>query len=99
MIMISLQNKIFWAALLALIFFSGSRAFVKNLIIKASLFLAPERESRQAGNQALALLIKTGDLKKKNLRLKKARGVNAKTRLIPANAFFGGGYLFQDPGF
>ncbi|OGF59223.1 hypothetical protein A2652_00780 [Candidatus Giovannonibacteria bacterium RIFCSPHIGHO2_01_FULL_43_140] len=94
--MISLQNKIFWAALLALIFFSGSRAFVKNLIIKASLFLAPERESRQAGNQALALLIKIRDLEKENLRLQKALGVNAKTRLIPANAVFGGGYLFSD---
>mgnify|MGYP001568652951 CR=1 FL=1 len=95
--MISLQNKVFFAALLAvLIFFSGSRAFVKNLIIKASFFLAPERESRQAGRESLTLLIKIRDLEKENLRLQKALGVNGKTRLIPANAVFGGGYLFSD---
>ena len=81
---------------MALIFFSGSRAFVKNLIIKASLFLAPERESRQAGNQALALLIKIRDLEKENAKLKKALSINGKIRLIPANVVFGGGYLFFD---
>ncbi|KKT57414.1 MAG: hypothetical protein UW81_C0024G0017 [Candidatus Giovannonibacteria bacterium GW2011_GWC2_44_9] len=79
-----------------LVFFGGSRGFIKNLIIKASLFLVPERESRQASNQALALLIKIRDLERENLKLKKALGVNGKNRLIPANIVFGGGYLFSD---
>lgn len=94
--MISLQNKAFWAALIVLFFFSGSRVFIKNLIVKTSLFLAPERESRQASRESLALLIKIRDLEKENIRLQKALGVNSKTRLIPANAIFGGGYLFSD---
>jgi len=96
MIMISLQNKIFWAALLALFFFSGSRAFIKNLIVKTSLFLAPEREFRQASRESLALLIKIRDLEKENAKLKKALSINGKIRLIPANVVFGGGYLFFD---
>lgn len=79
-----------------MVFFSGSRAFVKNLIIKTSLFLAPERESRQASREGLALLIKIQDLEKENVKLKKALGVGGKTRLIPANVIFGGGYLFSD---
>lgn len=90
------MKAIFWAALLALIFFSGSRGFVKNLIVKASLFLAPERESRQTSRENMALLIKIQDLEKENLRLKTALGVNGKTKLIPANVIFGGGFLFSD---
>lgn len=81
---------------MTLVFFSGSRAFVKNLIIKVSLFLAPERESLQVSREGLALLIKIRDLEKENIKLQKALGVNSKTRLIPANVIFGGGYLFSD---
>lgn len=69
---------------------------MKNLIIKASLFLAPERESLQVSGESLALLIKIQDLEKENIKLKRALGMNGKTRLIPANIVFGGGYLFSD---
>ncbi len=58
--------------------------------------MAPERESRQASRESLALLIKIRDLERENIKLQKALGVNGKTRLIPANVIFGGGYLFSD---
>ena len=91
-----LQNKIFWAALLALFFFSGSRGFIKNLIVRASFFLAPEMESRQSSRESLALLVKIRDLERENIKLKTALGIDGKIRLIPANVVFGGGYLFSD---
>lgn len=83
-------------ALLALIFLSGSRAFIKNLIIKTSLFIAPEMASQQESMRDLALLLKIRDLTRENLKLKKILDIKSKTRLIPANVILGGGYLFSD---
>lgn len=87
---------VFWTAISMLIFFSASRAFIKNLVIKTSLFIAPERIREQESGQNLAFLLKIRDLSRENLRLKNILNIKNKARLIPANVIFGGGYLFSD---
>ena len=106
-IMISPQNKkranpkiyisaVFWLALAVLIFFSGSRAFLKNVVAKTALILIPERAALEASRQNLVTALELRNLKVENAKLKTALNLKSKNKIIPARIKFGGGYIFSD---
>lgn len=87
---------IFWLALAALVFFSGSRSFLKSLGLRTILFLAPEAVQRDESRQNLALILELTRLKEENKELQRMLGIKNQKRTIPAKIKLGGGYLFTD---
>ena len=89
-------SVIFWLALAVLVFFNGSRSFLKSLTLRTILFFAPEAVSRDESRQNLALILELKRLKEENGKLKQILGVKNQARIIPARIKLGGGYLFTD---
>lgn len=87
---------IFWLALAVLVFFNGSRSFLKSLSLQTILFLAPEVISPGESRQNLAIVLELKRLKEENGKLKLILGIKNQERIIPARIKLGGGYLFTD---
>ena len=87
---------VFWAALVALVFFNKTNALLHSAFVGTAAFLLPDRVALEESKNNLLSMMQIRQVVLDNKKLREALGLSEKHRFIPARVKFDGGYLFLD---